>query len=439
MLGNNQCVSYCPSGYTTSNSTCTPCTSNCRTCGPSASTCQSCIEPFFAHGSQCLVACPTSTFVSSFYSCSSCSSNCSRCESSTLCTTCAGAYWLDGDLCSACSFPCNNCDGSATTCTSCRAGYSLNGNRCLINCAAGSYPVNDYTACNRCSSTCLTCQDSANYCTSCGSGMYFLDNQCFAACPSGTYASGTSCLPCIDHCADCTTAFSNVCLNCEYGFMVDENGLCVRQTTVTAVYGLLSMAFILFLSSAFAVFWVSDDRVKKGTEAKPANMHVYVMLALVFFYVYMFILDMFVVDIISRRPFSPAIWIVLVNVLTFFPRVLNLLVILPLVVRKVGSAVAVHEKVDGGLVAVLAFVSNDVLLTVALAAGLLTFYVGKEDATFGSEHLTGFGGVTTAWILLVLHVVICDISQIAFRGVYLFTTYSVTTGIWLVIPTAFHC
>lgn len=71
-----------------------------------------------------------------------CPGGCRACSNVGTCTDCATGYFLDGDLCSACSSSCKNCEGSAEACTDCYAGTYL-----------------DDSACMPCRGDCLTCID----------------------------------------------------------------------------------------------------------------------------------------------------------------------------------------------------------------------------------------------------------------------------------------
>lgn len=121
-----------------------------------------------------------------------CNPGCASCSptDASLCTQCAGGYYLDSGKClkirlSGCKLP----DG-ANSCNGCFEGFYLVRSTTPVKCA-------------KCSDSCLTCS-SQTTCLSCKPG--------FKLC-------GTTCASCIDFCDDCTSPVApKLCTKCMPGY-----------------------------------------------------------------------------------------------------------------------------------------------------------------------------------------------------------------------------
>jgi proprotein convertase subtilisin/kexin type 5 len=98
-----QCVSSssCQSGTygSTSNYTCSPCTSPCATCNQSATNCTSCITNTWLTNNQCQSSCPNGFYNDSTGVCLSCVTPCTYCTTKSSCTKCNNPYFLSGFFC----------------------------------------------------------------------------------------------------------------------------------------------------------------------------------------------------------------------------------------------------------------------------------------------------------------------------------------------------
>lgn len=218
--------------------------------------------------SQCLSACPPTTFSSSPtlpLTCTNCAFlNCLTCTS-LACLTCSPTFYLVSGQCRAsCPLPlyptvaglcrnceCASCSNLATNCTSClTARPYLYNNYCYAACPSNMYP-GAASMCTLCSITCSTCTSAFN-CTSCKEGYALLadasgNSTCISSstCPNTTilttFQTGlSSCLACTYPCSSCLTSVT-FCLGCAVGFNF-HNNTCV--STCPAPFHALSGACV---------------------------------------------------------------------------------------------------------------------------------------------------------------------------------------------------
>ncbi len=225
-LSGNTCVGTCPATTFGASNTCSACASPCANCDSQATNCTSCrdnLNPVrYLSGNSCITDCGAGRFGdTSTVVCVACSNNCATCTSSTICTSCAGIYFLQGtqcltaclpgsvglnNLCSPCTTGCATCSTSTTNCQTCSNGYFLNGNGCFTTCPAGLYGRKSDNTCAACDAGCVTCENSPTACTACPTPLFLYGVSCISSCPSGSYLSGTTCLGCPVSCATCSNA-----------------------------------------------------------------------------------------------------------------------------------------------------------------------------------------------------------------------------------------
>ena len=186
--------------------------------------------------SKCSKTCPegtvgvTSGGSTTCQSCSTTIANCLTCSqlanSTVVCSTCLGGYFLNGftcDLCTTAIASCLTCI-SASRCTECSTGFNnVNG-------------ICDQGTCSSGVTNCMVCLSTApSVCAICNLDFSLVNGVCTAlacsnsfvvdpatsscVCPSGTYqsTSGTTptCLPCSSRCTNCTVS---VCYACSQGY-----------------------------------------------------------------------------------------------------------------------------------------------------------------------------------------------------------------------------
>ena len=143
-----------------------------------------------------------------------------------------------------CIEPCKACTTTATLCTSCLPTPYTNNNylllsnsTCLTACPDGFYLPNGTFTCSQCdTAVCLTCSGSATSCTSCSSPTFLMNTSCLLSCPNTYYGSGTTCVPCINQCYNCTNA--TYCHSCASGYHLNPDHTCL--TTCPSAYISLS-------------------------------------------------------------------------------------------------------------------------------------------------------------------------------------------------------
>ena len=231
--------------------------------------CSACYNGYFLDGTTCV----------------KCSAPCGFCTSSTFCTTCAGAFYMQNaatGTCDACLTNCNKCtdkvsctsirawfylsnpstgpvilqcppactacienvpgDASSVTCSACRnTNYANIGGKCCINsckvcdnsltCAAcvSGWSLNSAKLCYQCSANCDSCTSNIR-CTTCLTNYWVYNNLC---CPSRCATCNNlqcwTCKPtfffkdgtCIDCPVGCDGCLNGVCQKCKKGYFMD--------------------------------------------------------------------------------------------------------------------------------------------------------------------------------------------------------------------------
>jgi len=230
-LSNGQCLN-CPGNsfinQGNTNSSCTPCSSNCTTCDPSISTgttsyCFTCPANYYVAGGICR-SCPVSQ--------TSPSNNSNPACASTSSTTCSSGQYGVGNSCYGCYATCTTCIGSSTYCTACAADYYLYSPGYCVMCMTG-YTIggNNLTTCISCAATlpnCLYCAGMSTYvkCVFCynyyGQSYYLTNSGCTSGNTPCCAACSTSCYQCSQSTGLCTSCVKNTyfnagsgqCINC---------------------------------------------------------------------------------------------------------------------------------------------------------------------------------------------------------------------------------
>ena len=159
----------CALGYfLTSDSKCSPCSSNCDSC-ESATKCKTCSKEYeITSNNICKIPCPTNCKVcKDKITCKECDSNykinesgtctiqcpknCTQCDTNGKCTTCQNGFFVKTGACAPCIVGCFNCTNAITPgCSQCLNGYYLKAGKC------SKCPVNCFsctpTACSQCAS-----------------------------------------------------------------------------------------------------------------------------------------------------------------------------------------------------------------------------------------------------------------------------------------------
>ncbi len=164
---NGVCLDSCPVGTVASNGYCA------RKCDPESyfldNKCYSaCPVGFnFRTDVACVVECPAG-YVQDAQICKLVSQNCPA----------AQFYNAQTGVCSACTYPCTECQYANNYCSACPAGFSLVSSKCVESntCGTGKYR-NTAGSCGTCPAKCLECV-SATECATCATGFVFNGADC---------------------------------------------------------------------------------------------------------------------------------------------------------------------------------------------------------------------------------------------------------------------
>jgi proprotein convertase subtilisin/kexin type 5 len=235
------CVSTCNAGTypNTATRVCEACSSNCFSCMSSAF-CTSCSSGFdlksnicitgercannkLKYNGVCLDSCPVGTIASNGY--------CERrCDPNT--------YFLDNKCYGAC--PSGFASRTDVACVSqCPTGYILDGSVCKLSvqtCPSGQFYNAQNGLCTACVFPCTECQYTNSYCTACPAGFAINSNKCAESnsCGSGRFrtASG-SCSTCPQKCVDCVSATE--CSTCASGYVFNGADCILRVTNLREI------------------------------------------------------------------------------------------------------------------------------------------------------------------------------------------------------------
>jgi proprotein convertase subtilisin/kexin type 5 len=196
------CSAQCPpqEQYPKTDNTCGGCHAYCYICsGPSNLQCSACYSsiPAYLHlSSQCLTACPTGYYSSnSSYLCYGCPAGCTACSANTT-LACTESTCINTVFCTACGSGYIWIQGKCQITSRCRE-YSVDSGAALWSASSCScYPrfyASSYLSCSLCYRDCLTCSDYQS--TSC------------ASCYDGAALSSGSCAFNSTYSAEVTTAF----------------------------------------------------------------------------------------------------------------------------------------------------------------------------------------------------------------------------------------
>lgn len=187
---NQTCLYSCPEGTLTDGKNCQPCDSSCTACGGSTSYCLKCSGTLILYrgsclqncigiittspkGRECIDSCPEGSFLVSNTTCSPCSSQCATCDVTALnCTSCKSGVLADfgvcvntcqtnqfifGGACYNCSGNCLQCFRKADYCVKCTPGLILSAGKCIVSCAADQYYNSTLGLCMGCKRGCGSC------------------------------------------------------------------------------------------------------------------------------------------------------------------------------------------------------------------------------------------------------------------------------------------
>lgn len=270
VIGSNACTNSCGTGLYGDSTTglCTVCPIGCKACSESSSvvSCSECkpvagVKYYLdSNDGLCKSTCPALYYGGKDSSnnpiCDSCHNSCATCNgtANTNCLSCSGSNYLayqgtkcvttcdDGqfssnnNLCALCSSNCKTCDTISTNCTGCGRSAAgiylyLSSGACLATCPDGYYPKISTSTCEQCDSSCHTCfGSSTTQCLTCTSGSWLSSNSsCISSCPKGQYSLNNVCYPCIDRCAECSSA--TTCTKCQavagLPYYLDSNSHCL--------------------------------------------------------------------------------------------------------------------------------------------------------------------------------------------------------------------
>ena len=109
--------------------------------------------------------------------CSNKITNCSICIG-TICVKCMDGYYLEENICKACSAGCGKCK-NGSICSECNDGYYITNNTC-----------------SKCDDNCISCSSEIG-CISCADGYKVQNKGCsIVTCKGYEYRKGTECFPC---------------------------------------------------------------------------------------------------------------------------------------------------------------------------------------------------------------------------------------------------
>lgn len=218
----------CKDGFFYKSASCLSCSTGCLVC-ENATTCTRCSEGFVLWGNfSCLKECPVGYYVGNTSSCTKCPNGCSACINLQECSSCSAEYfqyssqcltacpqstWVDSHNCSPCDQACDGCTGPLSSdCTVCKYPYQKVDGVCT-KCAEKHF----YTSgvCAPCHELCAEC-DAYPACSVCEKGLTTLTSgECgLANCGEGFYSQGYSCIECEASCKSCT---ADRCLSCKAG------------------------------------------------------------------------------------------------------------------------------------------------------------------------------------------------------------------------------
>lgn len=244
------CYPTCPDRFYADDSsrTCKPCPYDCLNCIPDGKclTCDQANDHRVRNDStgRCIA-------LSGFYDgnqtvCLLCPSVCTVCSSATVCSACAGGYYLRGDgychsnctdrfypepstlQCTACPYDCLTCD-RFSVCLSCDAAVD----RRVLNSSGRCIPLDGYydnltSISVKCPPVCSTCS-SATICSSCAEGYALrLDQFCYTSCLDSFYIDNMrTCQACPQSCLQCSSPV--YCTSCKEGYFLNLLHLCLNS------------------------------------------------------------------------------------------------------------------------------------------------------------------------------------------------------------------
>lgn len=93
---------------------------------------------------------------------------CTQCTNGPVCISCQSGYYLDATykLCMPCSYPCVECNGTATNCTICPTNQLFYFDNLINNCSW----------CNKKFNFCSSCDYYGNECHTCNTTRYYVDS-----------------------------------------------------------------------------------------------------------------------------------------------------------------------------------------------------------------------------------------------------------------------
>ncbi|XP_060043899.1 extracellular matrix organizing protein FRAS1 isoform X2 [Erinaceus europaeus] len=259
VLLDGRCLSQCPDGYFSQDSSCTECHPTCRQCrGPLESDCISCHPHVTLTDGSCRTSCKEEQFLNFVGYCADCHPLCQHCtadlhHTGSICLRCqnnrhlllgdhctptcpSGSYAAEGGVCKKCHSSCRTCQGSGPfSCSSCGSDLVLSHlGTCSTTCFPGHY-LDDSRTCQPCSTHCGRCDAQAG-CTSCRDpSKVLLFGECqYESCAPQYYLdfSTNTCKECDWSCSACSGPLRTDCLQCMDGYFL-QDGACVEQCSAS--------------------------------------------------------------------------------------------------------------------------------------------------------------------------------------------------------------
>jgi len=235
-LLNSRCVSECGEGYKENSTTgiCDSCNVNkCKDCDADITKCTTCFDGYLLLGdNQCVQPCPTGFYLDENNDCVACDTT----SGNPWCKPpCADGNYPDfsKNECETCKDECSKCT-SATVCTECKASnyFIADKNDCVTTCPTG-YLNDDTTSpisCKKCDTGCVECSTTYDNCTRCEKDFYYVPphvgqplGKCYEVCLDGSYFDrGTyTCTDCLSNCKECDS--TAICYECKNNFFLQSN------------------------------------------------------------------------------------------------------------------------------------------------------------------------------------------------------------------------
>ncbi|EGR32302.1 hypothetical protein IMG5_088860 [Ichthyophthirius multifiliis] len=288
----------CNAGYyiNTRSNLCEKCDDNCQTCenGIVNNQCITCNNnQVLLQTRICADNCDNKQFEDQNKNCQQCDPTCLTCSNPNTCDTCEEGSYLKRSTqkCELCDLNCKTCIEKGK-CVSCKQFFFLTQDQqCKLECDQ-SFFSDSQGNCQPCDSNCLNCKQF-NQCTECLQGLYlfngfcsneiycqentYLDqNECKTECPQNKFKNveTNTCDPCHSSCKRCTEGGNIKCLECENGFVLNENGKCENQiqeinaTTSKIMFKVYLVVTIYILIACIICYFLDYKSYYRNRKAK---------------------------------------------------------------------------------------------------------------------------------------------------------------------------